>query len=472
MIAIAGVLGVVAGCKGKTDKPAPAAPPPPVTTTIDAATATTPVTMAGVDATTPATPVDARGPGKPVTADELPDLGAGSTGAIELLAVDAPAAEVLLLLRGDPGLMVSVPTTALVRGRLRVGKRPAVFDALHAALPQAFPAPIRNAKGKAPDVDLAFRAAPVRDRYKLLGDVERKNYVVETGTTAVVDIACRRVPSDAVATAVAAAIGYVLEVDASVTYVRKPDTAPLLVSLMKTGGPIVDLGVRAAHAGEVYAMLAAAGVDVGGAACEVGAPIEVGLRKVKAGVAVAVVAALSGVAPAEDAACALPEADRATVTAMRGVVVAGKRRAAVLDAGNTASVLAAEDNGTPSGIGWGYFDKAPLAAQPNTIPLYPVDPTFASGADMPDLGGSFEPPAWTKDLDGARLAATVVEGKHASALLELPDGSFHSIDADAPRWRAVASFRFTIEPGKLRYSVTPDDPTLPPSEHELVLRER
>src|SRR5204863_9320587 len=140
-------------------------------------------------------------------------------------------------------------------------------------------------------VSIDFAAAPGRDLFRLLADVERRNYVVGPGDLPPIDLVAPRVPAGAVATALVAAIGRTADTSGNLTYVRDASGAALDPAWIKRGGPTLELDVHGARAGEIYAALAALGADVG-APCTDGDPIDVRVRDVKAGAAVAVIAAL------------------------------------------------------------------------------------------------------------------------------------------------------------------------------------
>jgi hypothetical protein len=221
------------------------------------------------------------------------------------------------------------------------------------------------------------------------------------------------------------------------------------------------LDVMDAEPGEIYAALAEIGADVGGAACGGTTTVTLRLKHVKAGLAAAVVAALSGVSPTPSRRCVMTDADPRRVTALRGIVAMGNRRAAIVDEGATVTLLRT-DRASADGMIDRSFITLPgdVVIELRTFPDQP--------ATYPDAPS--KPPAWMEQLQHGRLAATLILPSKASAMIESPDGTWHVIDSGHREWLTAA-----IQPGMVQYTIEQEDPTtgqVTRTSHELVLRER
>lgn len=394
-----------AGCKGGSK-----AKPKPVV--YDAA----PVAVELVDGGRPwyALPIDASPDAREYSFDTLPDLNAGVTGPVRLMMVDAPVGAIVSLLSAPRMLAVKVSDpTQRITGALSTEHSNDVLAVLAQSHQDQFPTPLTGAKGKGPDVELQFAAAPVRDLFRLFGDVERRNYVLPPGALPDLDVVASRVPSDAAAHAVATAAGLsAFDVHGNLTFVHDPAQPGLDPALVAKKGGVIELAAHNAHPGELYAALAALGVDPGGgAACGDGDPIDLRVKKVKGGVAIAAIAAASGVAPGPSV--CTPGADAVNdFTEVHVIAHAGKHAVAVVSNGKAYGVL---DSTTmpPDSIGadWvrGTMD-VDIALYPDTTTTPATDPT-----------------AWVKDLPSARVAALLFDGNYRVALVEMADGSTHVI---------------------------------------------
>lgn len=395
---------VLAGCKGGGDgKPKPA----PV---IDAAKPVSTADIVDAGRAWYALPVDATPDARVYSVDTLPDLGSIG-GPFELLMADAPVGNVLTLFVAPRTMAVGVSDPSQrITGRLTAEARIDLLAMLALSNHDQFPVPVTGAKGKGPDVDLQFAGANVRDLFRLLGDVERRNYILPHGTLPDVNIVAKRVPSDAVARAAATAAGVsAFDVHGNLTFVHDPAQPGLDPALVARKGPTVDLDARDAHAGELYAALIALGVDPGGGAgCTDGELVELRVKKVKAGVAIAAIAAVTGVAPGASA-CTPTDGDLTTVNGVHVIGHAGKHAVAIIaDANGTGLV----DSSThPDAIGAGF-----LQGTTTGVSLYPDPGT-----------GAVDPNAWLDDLPKARLAALLLEPDHRTALVEMPDGTTHVV---------------------------------------------
>ncbi len=185
------------------------------------------------------------------------------------------------------------------------------------------------------------------------------------------------------------------------------------------GAPTVSLATEGASAGVIYAALAAAGHDVGGARCDAGPDVRVHVQDAALAVVVAAIASASGVRP-DGERCADPT---------------GRVR------------LQRSPN----------FD-----APPSSYRTISVDP----GQDYLSNGDA------DRVAQTGRLAATAVRGDATQAVFEMPDGRWRIIGL----WRgqgggpgcdpgACPEIRVVITPGRVRVSTADHD-------YEATLRTR
>jgi hypothetical protein len=451
LIAIA--LGAMVACKGKSKPKA-----------IDAAVAAADAPAGpAADAGRPwyALPIDASPDAKQFASGQLPFLG-GSWGAVELSAVDAPIGQLMPWLAADRQLLVAAAGSGVIRGYASGESIEKLTDTLYAAFPNVVPAPIRKARGKGEEVDLSFGAVKVRDVFRLLSDVERKNYVLGPGNVLDVDISAKRVPSDVVGRTVAEVIGRgAPDTVGNVIYVRDPAGASLDQALAKKGGPTVDIDLNGAKAGEAYALLAALGAtSLGGADCNEGEGLDLRLRKVKAGAAAAVIEAVSGVVPAEISSCTVPPGERSTATTIRAIASAGKHRVVLSGAVGSSSALLDSKNEPPDTLGDGYIlvGGSTIELRPNLTSPYaaPWDPNSTIA------------PHWAADLAKARLVATLIENDRRFALIEMADGTWQTLSNVNQNY--YSDFQYTIGSGRLWFYLRQGSGT--PIEGSLILQEK
>jgi hypothetical protein len=449
VIAIA-LAAAVASCKGKSA--------PKV---IDAAVIAVVVEDAApaADAGRPwfALPIDASPDAKQFASGQLPYLG-GEWGAVELSAVDAPAGKIMGWLASDKMLLIGPKSDGVIRGYASSADLTKLAEVLHTAFPNVVPAPI-HAKGKTEAVDLQFAGAKVADLYRLLSDVERRNYVLGPGDVLDVDISAKRVPAATVSRALADAIGRGSpDTVGNVTYIHDPSHSGLDEALIKLGGPTVDLDINDGRPGEAYAALNALGATNGGATCSDGAAFDLRLRKVKAGVAVAVIAAISGVPPG-DAGCVLGAASRTSVSEVRMIASAGKRRVAIVGAAGTPQLLDSKNEPADT-IGTAY-----ISTDTNTVDLYPIVVSPSAPAWNP---ASVDPPPWAADVEKARLVATLIDNDRRLALIELADGTWQELTNHDQNY--YSDFQYTIGSGRLWFYLRRSSGT--PIEGSLMLQEK
>jgi hypothetical protein len=369
--------------------------------------------------------------------------------------VDA-SPQALLSTLGPVGTFVAPVDDKLFRGRLRGKSMRDVAKVLIASAPDLFPAAVTPPKGKGPKVDLNFRTAPPRDLFRLLGDVMRTTYVLQPGPVPELFLLVKSVPADATATLIATAIGRELERAGGITYVRQPGAPGLDPGLIAKGGPLVDIVARDVRPGELYAAIAALGIEVGGGAPCTGNVIELRVRKVSAGAALAAIAAISGVPPAAGSSCVLPAGERREATALRAIVTTGTKRTAVVDQPGGAALIDSAHAGDSLGADWLIRSgQDPLRVDPDPTTARPI----AARID---------------GLVRGRLAATIVEDYRTRAVVELPDHTWEILDDREYTMMEgrVAGLRLTA-PGQLRFTLYPDPQmSAPPEEHNLVLAER
>lgn len=420
--------------------------------------------------------------GAPVDLATLPSLGGRPTGPIQVHAADADAGRLRNLIAGVAKVNVIEPPLAGTRisGRI-TGDAAALTRALAAG---GFGAPARPLarKGKGPDVDLDFTGADRDDLMRMLALVSRINLVIAAPGRQTLDVRVRRMPAGGVLDVAVARLGLERTTHGKLTWLRAAGGPTLDRKLLALKGPRkVTLDVVGARAGEVYALLAALGAEVGGAACGAGAPITFQLRDAPVGAAVAVAAALSGQPPGAGAACAgeAPVRDFHDLQ-LRAIATSGAARAAAFGAG-AGSVIATRSlvlgGATIREIGSGFvtFDVATpsVVGEQRSLMLHPstlVDIAVADGFDplvAPGVDGASA--RVTRTLRDGRLAATIIAPTGALALFELPGDRWVVIGpADlrgAPRDAVV------IEPGRIRYRLLAADAGIDLAG-ELLLRAR
>jgi hypothetical protein len=415
-----------------------------------------------------AIPDDARVLGKKVAISDLPDLGgAGATGSVQLMMVDVPVGRILPLLQTWGSVVVrKSDDKATITGRATALDRGKLLEALHTAQPDVIPEPVKRT-GTSAEVDLAFTKAPAKDVFRIIADVEIRNYVLDPTGLPDVDIMAKNVPADVVATELIAAVGYTADHEGNVTFVHPASATPLDQALIKLKGPVVDVEANGARAGELYAALAEVGAKLeGGAGCDSGEPVTVRLKHVKAGLAVAAIAKLSSTPPAAGAACTLTDAYLGGVTKLRAVVTAGKRRLAIVGDNTAPGWLDSKKVGA-STIGTTY-----LSVDYDTwVELFPPTPTpYAGGYDYYGYG---TPPSWAADLPRSRLGAILTESSYRKiALIELPDGTWQTLDSDDYRLTSAVYYDIDATAGTVKFRVSSQDYSKPAIEGTLEIRHR
>jgi hypothetical protein len=414
-----------------------------------------------------AAPPDAAPRVRPVDPATLPVLGElAGPGKVELAVVDLAVQHLASEL--PLGRLVVAPARdERITGRAAAASPAALAAALRELDPVALPPAARAPRGRAPKIDLAFGRAPIVDLYKLFADVERKSYVLAPGLAGDVTVLADAVPADAVAAAVASALGLAREPHGDLIYVHRADSPGLDPALVRAGGPTLDLDARGARPGELYALVAELGGAKQGAGCDRGEPVTLRVRAVSSGRAAAAIAATGGVAAGDAERCELPrlaDAERTGIEAVRAIARRGERWIAVVDAPAPALVEGA-------GIAAGYVEAGPGVI----VPLYPRQVRDRSAT-----------------LEDVRLAATLIAGDRRRAWVEHPGGEVRILELPAPPGYALGGppdgrvERVTaIERDRIRYTIEWDyepDPTRrapgwlaaprPPEDREILLGRR
>lgn len=411
--------------------------------------------------------------GAPVDLATLPSLGGRPTGPIQVHAADADAGRLRNLVAGVAKVNLIEPPLAGTRisGRI-AGDAAALSRALAAG---GFGAPARplGRKGKGPDVDLDFTGADRDDLLRMLALVSRINLVIAAPGRQTLDVRVRRMPAGGVLDVAAARLGLERTTHGTLTWLRAAGGPTLDRKLLALKGPRkVTLDVVGARAGEVYALLAALGAEVGGAACGAGAPITFQLRDAPVGAAVAVAAALSGQPPGAGAACAgeAPVRDFHDLQ-LRAIATSGAARAAAFGAG-AGSVIATRSlvlgGATIREIGSGFvaldIANPSMFGEQRTLMLHPSTLVDGLVDDVPvgdGLGPTTDPVTAgvseriTRTLRDGRLAATIIAPAGALALFELPGDRWVVIGPHD--LRVVPRDAVVIEPGRVRYRLLAAD---------------
>jgi hypothetical protein len=399
-------LAALAACGRGAEAPAPprvAAPPP-----VDAAPAALP------DAVPPFDP------------ESLPSWGDDATGEVAVHAADVDGATLRSLLRGAPYVIAARPPV-LVSGRVRSADEAAARDALIAAHPDLAVAPL-NPKGKGKAVTTAASAYQAEPFFANLAYELGLNVVLPAEGAASLDVAVRDTTGEAVLAAAVAALGLVADRHGNTWYLRRPDARRLDAGLVRRGPREVDVELLGARPGEIYALLAALGAGIGGAACDDDAPtVSLRFTRAPAGVIAAVVAERTGAKPTRRTRCK-PGRAPADLAGLEIVAwgAAGKKRAVVA---RTATGPVLIDGARARAM---FRDRsAPVAVETDA-----------------QTGATAGPPGADEYLAGARLAATVVGPDRKLAIVELSYAGWTTFGENGDHsWLGIDSL--TIEPGRL-----------------------